>query len=140
MERTLSSLEKWKVAHRDYYLAQKRRLAGRAEYKALRRERYRQKVEELTLLGILPRKRGRPQMYVGEEAVEMRRHRAREASLRYRVKRISLQEEKDEHENETASEGGNRSSSSSGSSADGPEEWGRFSHKNTYWALSAASG
>ena len=135
-----SSLEKWKEAHREYYLAQKRRLAARPEYKAHRREMYREKVEELTLLGILPRKRGRPQMYLGEAALEMRRHRAREASMRYRARRISLQEEKDEHESETASEGGNRSSSSDGSSADGPEERNWPRSENPYWARSAASG
>ena len=66
-----TSLEKWKEAHREYYLAQKRRLAARPEYKALRREKYRANVNELTLLGILPRKRGRPQMYEGTEATEI---------------------------------------------------------------------
>ena len=32
--------ERWKATHRDYYLRQKRRLAGRPEYLALRRLRY----------------------------------------------------------------------------------------------------
>ena len=137
-----TSLEKWKEAHREYYLAQKRRLAARPEYKALRRERYRAHVEELTLLGILPRKRGRPTMYEGPEATEMKRQRAREASARYRSKLISQRQEKDEYEsNETASEGSTGSSNSAGrSAADGPEERSRFGHQNRYWPISNAGG
>ena len=134
-------LEKWKEAHREYYLAQKRRLAARPEYLLLRRERYRAHVEELTLLGILPRKRGRPQMYEGTEATEMKRHRAREASARYRAKLISQQQEKDEYNSsETASESCDRSSSSDGSSTDGPEErhWAGF--ENPSWSISHAGG
>ena len=38
---------------------------------------------------ILPRKRGRPMMYVGPEAIEIKRQRAREAARRYRQKIIS---------------------------------------------------
>ena len=133
-------LEKWKEAHREYYLAQKRRLASRPEYLLLRRERYRAHVEELTLLGILPRKRGRPQMYEGTEATEMKRQRAREASARYRAKTISLRTKKDEYESETASENCNRSSSSDGSSTDGPQEryWADF--ENPSWQISHAGG
>ena len=135
-----TSLEKWKQAHREYYLAQKRRLAARPEYKALRRERYRANVNELTLLGILPRKRGRPALYEGTEATEMKRQRAREASARYRAKTISQLLEKDEYESETASEGGDRSSNSSGSSTDGPEERSRFDHQDASWPISHAGG
>ena len=133
-------MQRWKEAHREYYLAQKRRLAARPEYKAHRREMYRAKVEELTLLGILPRKRGRPRMYEGEEALEMRRQRARESTARYRAKRISQQQEKDDHESETTSEVSHRSSDSAGSSADSPQEWSRFSHQNAYRALQTAGG
>ncbi len=79
--------EKWKIANRDYYLEQKRRLASRPEYKAHRREMYRERVGELTLLGVLPRKRGRPLMYVGPEALEIKRQRARKAAARYRMKK-----------------------------------------------------
>ena len=137
-----TSVERWKEAHREYYLAQKRRLAARPEYKAIRRERYREHVEELTLLGILPRKRGRPAMYSGTEATEMRRQRAREASARYRAKIISQRQEKDEYEceSETASETSTGSSDSDRSSAERPEERSRFSHQNAYWALQAAGG
>ena len=136
-----TSLEKWKDVHREYYLAQKRRLAARPEYKALRRERYRAHVEELTLLGILPRKRGRPALYEGTEAIEMKRQRAREASSRYRAKIISQRLEKDEYEsNSTGSESCNRSSDSSGSSADSAEERSRFSAPNPYWPISTAGG
>jgi hypothetical protein len=135
-----SALEKWKETHREYYLAQKRRLASRPEYKALRRERYRANVEELTLLGILPRKRGRPAMYEGAEATEMRRQRAREASTRYRARLLSLRTEKDEYESSTASEGSNRSSSSDGSSAFCPQERNWLGVKDTHWAVSTAGG
>jgi len=136
-----SSVERWKAMHREYYLAQKRRLASRPEYKALRRERYRDHVEELTLLGILPRKRGRPTMYEGKEAIEMKRQRAREASSRYRAKIISQRLEKDEYESsETASEGIHFESDSSGSSANSAEERSRFTSENPYWPLSHAGG
>jgi len=139
-EKQQTALQMWKEKHREYYLAQKRRLAARPEYKAHRREMYHQKVEELTLLGILPRKKGRPRLYEGEEALDIRRQKAREASVRYRARLISQRQEKDEYESETASESGNRSSSSGGSSADGPEERSRFSAQNPYWPISAAGG
>jgi hypothetical protein len=137
-----TSVERWKENNRTYYLAQKRRLASRPEYKALRRERYRDHVQELTLLGILPRKRGRPTMYEGTEAIEMKRQRAREASSRYRAKIISQRLEKDEYEtSETSSETSTRSSNSAGySAAQCPEERSRFGHQNPYWALSNAGG
>ena len=77
--------ELWKVKNRDYYLQQKRDLASRPEYKAHRREMYRQKVDELKLLGILPRKRGRPSMYDHGEALEMKRDRARKYAVRSRA-------------------------------------------------------
>ena len=96
--------EKWKIAHRDYYLEQKRRLATRPEYKAHRRAVYKQRTDELKLLGILPRKRGRPQMYVGPEALEMKRQRAREAAVRYRLKQNSQLEEKDESTSTSSSQ------------------------------------
>ena len=45
-EEQQTAMQRWKEKHRDYYLAQKRRLAARPEYKAHRREMYRAKVEE----------------------------------------------------------------------------------------------
>ncbi len=95
--------EKWKKLNRDYYLEQKRRLATRLEYKAHRRAMYRERTDELKLLGILPRKRGRPRMYVGPEALEMKRQRAREAAARYRLRKISQLQEKDESTTSTSS-------------------------------------
>ena len=80
------AVEKWKAKNRDRYLEQKRTLAARPEYRAHRREMYRQHVEELTQLGVLPRPKGRPRLYEGEEAAEMRRESARRASARYREK------------------------------------------------------
>ena len=53
-----TACERWKQQNREYYLEQKRRLATRPEYKAHRREMYKQKVDELKELGILPRKMG----------------------------------------------------------------------------------
>ena len=139
-EKQQTALQIWKEKHREYYLAQKRRLAARPEYKKHRREMYRAKVEELTLLGILPRKRGRPTLYAGDEALEMRRQRARESTARYRARRISQPDEKDDHESETASEVSHRSSDSAGSSTNSTTEFGRFSSQNAYWALSNAGG
>ena len=94
--RRRAACERWKIAHREYYLAQKRKLANRPEYKAHRRETYKRHTDDLKLLGVLPRKRGRPPMYVGPEALEMKRQRSREAARRYRLKKISQLEEKDE--------------------------------------------
>ena len=101
--RRRAACERWKINHRDYYLEQKRRLAARPEYKAHRREMYRERVEELKLLGILPRKRGRPMMYVGPEALEMKRQRAREAAARYRLRKISQLCKNDESTTSTSS-------------------------------------
>ena len=63
----------------------KRRLAARPEYKAQRRNMYKQKVDELKELGILPRKRGRPTMYSYDGKLEIKRDRAREYATRSRA-------------------------------------------------------
>jgi hypothetical protein len=103
--RRRATVERWKSKNREKYLDQKRRLANRPEYKAHRREMYREKVDELTRLGLLPRKRGRPTMYVGPEALEMKRQRAREAAARYRARQLFSQRiKKDESNNSTTSE------------------------------------
>ena len=113
------AVERWKANNYNYYLAQTRSLAARPEYRARRREMYREKTDELKLLGILPRKRGRPRMYEGSEAIEMKRRRAREAMARYRLRKLSQLKEKDNYD--TAStpecESSDRSSDSSGCSA-----------------------
>ena len=102
--RRRAACEAWKWRNRQRYLEQKRVLATRPEYKAHRREMYREKTEELKLLRILPRKHGGPQMYVGPEALEMKRQRAREAAARYRLKQNSQLEEKDESTSESSSQ------------------------------------
>jgi hypothetical protein len=95
--RRRATVERWKLRNRERYLKQKRDLASRPEYKTHRREMYRDHVDELTRLGILPRKRGRPTMYIGPEALEMKRQRAREAAARYRMKqKISRLEQSNE--------------------------------------------
>ncbi len=86
------AVERWKASHREYYLAQKRQLASRPEYLAHRRAVYAEKQAELHEAGILPRRRGRPQMYVGDDAIERRRERARINSARYREKIRSTDE------------------------------------------------
>ena len=80
---------------------------------------YRERVEELKLLGILPRKRGRPLMYAGPEALDMKRQRAREAAARYRLKLISQPSKNDESTTTSASssEESDRRSDSSGHTA-----------------------
>ena len=91
----------------------KRRLATRPEYKAHRREMYRQKVNELKELGILPRKRGRPTMYSYEEALEIKRGRARGYATRSRAaqKRSLLLE--NDNTSKSSSENPDRLSNSS---------------------------
>ena len=122
MERILkkrAAVNRWKAANYDRYLLQKRTLAARPEYKAHRREMYREKTEELKLLGILPRKRGRPQMYDGSEAIEMKRRRAREAMARYRLRNNYQPKEKDNYDSTSSpeSESSDRSSDISGCTA-----------------------
>ena len=95
------AVERWKANNYTYYLEQKRMLSSRPEYRARRREMYRQQVDELTELGILPRPKGRPRLYEGAEALEMRRERARRASARYRLKNISHSTEKNEQSTST---------------------------------------
>ena len=100
-----TACERWKQQNREYYLEQKRRLAARPEYKARRREMYREKVNELTLLGILPRKRGRPTMYNHDEALEIKRNRAREYATRSRAEqKRSLLLQNDNNTSESSSE------------------------------------
>ena len=99
-----SACERWKQRNREYYLEQKRRLAARPEYKAHRREMYKQRVGELKQLGLLPRKRGRPTMYDPREALEIKRDRARDYAMRSRAaKQISRLLEND-NESKSSSE------------------------------------
>ena len=81
-----AAVERWKSRNREYYLQQKRELSARPEYRAKMRERYASQQEEVREVGILPRPLGRPRLYEGEEALEMKRQRAREAAARYRVR------------------------------------------------------
>ena len=99
-----TACERWKQQNREYYLEQKRRLATRPEYKAHRREMYRQKVAELKLLGILPRKRGRPTMYEHEEALEIKRDRARNYAMRSRAAKHIPQLNENDNTSKSSSE------------------------------------
>ena len=106
--------ERWKQRNREYHLEQKRRLAARPEYKAHRRDMYKQKVDELKELGILPRKRGRPTMYSYEEKLEIKRDRARGYATRSRAAtRRSLLLKNDNNEGKSPSEISDRLSNSS---------------------------
>ena len=84
------AFERWKQQNREYYLEQKRSLAARPAYKAHRRAMYKQKVDELKHLGILPRKRGRPAMYDHGEALDIKRDRARAYAMRSRAATTNL--------------------------------------------------
>lgn len=75
-------MERWKANNKDYYLRQKRELSARPEHRAKMRARYHCQQAELREAGILPRPLGRPRLYEGEEALEMKRQRAREAAAR----------------------------------------------------------
>lgn len=93
-----AAVERWKANNRDYYLRQKRELSARPPYRARMRARYHKQQAELREAGILPRKLGRPRLYEGQEAIEMKRQRAREAAARYRSKILSQVEENNESE------------------------------------------
>ena len=82
------AVERWKAKNREYYLQQKRELSARPEYRAKMRAKYAAEREELKQAGILPRKMGRPRLYEGQEAIDMQRQRAREATARYRARQI----------------------------------------------------
>ena len=86
-----AAVERWKANNRGYYLQQKRALSARPAYKAHRREIYHAKRQELIDEGLAPRKLGRPQLYFGEEAIEIKRERAREAAARYRARKLLSQ-------------------------------------------------
>ena len=85
-----AAVERWKAQHREYYLAQKRALSSRPEYRARRREIYKEQRAALIADGLAPRKRGRPRLYAEEEALEARRQTNREASARWRLKQKNL--------------------------------------------------
>ena len=51
------------------------------------RARYAAERAELKEAGILPRRMGRPRLYEGQEAIDMRRQRAREASARHKARK-----------------------------------------------------
>ena len=94
-----AAVERWKTNNREYYLQQKRELSARPEYRAKMRAKYASKQAELREAGIIPRPLGRPRLYNGEEALEMRRQKAREAAARYRARQLLSQvEEKYESE------------------------------------------
>ena len=83
-----AAVERWKANNREYYINQKRALSARPEYRAHRREIYHAKRQELIDEGLAPKKLGRPQLYFGEEAIERKRERAREAAARYRARKL----------------------------------------------------
>ena len=98
------AFERCKQHNKDYYLEQKRRLSARPAYNAHRREMYKQKVDELKLLGILPRKRGRPIMYDHGEALEIKRDRARVYAMRSRAAKTISQLIQNDNTSQTPSD------------------------------------
>ena len=60
------------------------------------RATYAEQQGELREAGILPRKMGRPRLYEGEEALERKRQRQREATARYRMNICSQAQSNDE--------------------------------------------
>ena len=73
-----AAVERWKSNNREYYFKQKRELSARPEYAKLKelsakmRAKYTAQQAELKEAGIVPRKMGRPRLYDGKEAIEMR--------------------------------------------------------------------
>ena len=96
-----AAVERWKTNNREYYLQQKRELSARPEYRARMRARYHEQQAVLREAGILPRRLGRPRLYEGEEALERKRERQREATARYRMKIFSQVQENNESTTET---------------------------------------
>ena len=86
------AVERWKATHGDYYPAQKRQLASRPEYLAHRGDAYTAQQAELREAGILPRRKGRPRLYEGTQALERRKERASVNSVRYNAKFCSTDE------------------------------------------------
>ena len=93
-------------------------------------ERCTKRGDELKLLGILPRKKGRPRMYVGPEALEKTRQRDREAAAQDGLRKRSQLTGKDESTtiitSTTDCENSDQSSNTSGRSTQGPEQWSRL--------------
>ena len=102
-----ATVESWKIRNREYYLKQKRDLAHRPEYLAHRRDIYQQRKNELSLLGILPKKLGRPVLYTPEMRLERRREKNKKASARYRTKLFSPGYKKDDTTSSTECESTN---------------------------------
>ena len=102
-----ATVESWKIRNREYYLKQKRELASRPIYLAHRRDIYQQRKNELSLLGILPKKLGRPVLYTPDVRLERRRENNRKASARYRNNLFSLGINKDDTTNSTECESTN---------------------------------
>ena len=116
-----AAVERWKADHREYYLKQKRALAARPEYRAVCRARYKAQRDALKEAGLLPRKLGRPVLYEGQEALDMQRQRAREASARYRARQLfsRAKENHESKESSSACESSDRCSDSDWSTAEG---------------------
>ncbi len=101
-----AAVDRWKVNNREYYLQQKRELSARPEYRAHMRARYANQQAELREAGIIPRQLGRPRLYEGDEALEIKRQRSREAATRYRARQLlsQVKENDDSEEDSTTSE------------------------------------
>ena len=94
--------ENWKMSNYAYYLAQKRALSSRPEYKAHRRAKYHEKMECIrTAEGYVAPKRGRPRLYSPQEARERRRACAKEWAVQNRIKNNISNINKYQHEYDT---------------------------------------
>ena len=110
-ERHLEQIRAWQTKHREYYLAQKRELSKRPEYKEHRRKCYHERTQILKDAGILPMKKGRPRLYEGDEAKERKREINRAANQRYKDRKrsndlylFSPDSQNDDHTTPTSSE------------------------------------
>ena len=103
--------EHWKMLNYEYYLAQKRALSSRPEYKAHRRARYHEKMATLRAAeGYVAPLRGRPRIYTPEEAAERRKETAREWAVQKRIQNnISNINKYQQHEYDTTQAGSSES-------------------------------
>ena len=93
--------ERWKRKNYEYYLAQKRMLSSRPEYKNHRREMYRIKRELMTAdEDYVAPVRGRPRIYSDDEKLLRKRECAKNWATRSRARNIIYTKENNQHESD----------------------------------------
>ena len=96
-----TACERWKRKHYEYYLAQKRFLSARPEYKAHRREMYKIKKEMMMIdEDYVAPIRGRPRIYDSDQRLLRKRECAKNWATRSRARNIISAPLKDQHDSD----------------------------------------